>query len=198
MSRPIQTSDLIFPSQETTFSQTLASLKRSALSIPNRLRSIVEDADFVRSVAEAYNLPLIANERCGSWYIPPAEKASSAYFKSTDGHMGQWAFSQRRLNIQVLDVVGKYDGCIIVDSTRRGKSRLSFSLLLRVASLLICHVSQACPTLCLKLSPSGALFSMLSYFPVISSRINYILRHSASHLPNMHRFKPCLAAILSN
>ncbi|KAI4246606.1 MAG: hypothetical protein LQ352_006371, partial [Teloschistes flavicans] len=36
--------------------------------------------------------------------------------------MGQWAFSSRRLNLQVLDIVGKHGGCIIVDSTRRGKS----------------------------------------------------------------------------
>ncbi|MCJ1320142.1 hypothetical protein MMC15_005480 [Xylographa vitiligo] len=46
----------------------------------------------------------------------------SAYFKSTDGHQGQWKFSLRRLNLQVLDVIEKFDGCIIVDSTRSGKS----------------------------------------------------------------------------
>jgi tRNA A64-2'-O-ribosylphosphate transferase len=44
------------------------------------------------------------------------------YFKSTDGHMNQWGFSLRRLNLQLLDVVQKYGGAIIVDSTRRGKS----------------------------------------------------------------------------
>ena len=89
----------------------------------NRLRSIVEDAEFVCEVADAWDLPLVANERCGSWYILPDRKAGSAYFKSTDGHMGQWSFSLRRLNTQVLDVVGQYGGCVIVDSTRRGKSR---------------------------------------------------------------------------
>ncbi|OCK77273.1 tRNA a64-2'-O-ribosylphosphate transferase [Lepidopterella palustris CBS 459.81] len=122
MSQPLKTSDIIFPSQSTDFSATLSSLKRSALSIFNRLNSISQDAEFVCSVADAYNLPLIANERCGSWYIPPPRKASSAYFKSTDGHTGEWSFSLRRLNIQVLDIVGHNDGCVIVDSTRRGKN----------------------------------------------------------------------------
>lgn len=65
--------------------------------------------------------PLIANERCGSWYIPPHLKQGSAYFKSTDGHFGIWSFSTRRLNLQLLGPIGESDGCIVVDSTRRGK-----------------------------------------------------------------------------
>lgn len=36
--------------------------------------------------------------------------------------MNEWDFSFRRLNFQLLDVVGKYGGCVVVDSTRRGKS----------------------------------------------------------------------------
>ena len=32
------------------------------------------------------------------------------YFKSTDGHTGQWAFSLRRLNLQLIDIVGKHGG----------------------------------------------------------------------------------------
>jgi tRNA A64-2'-O-ribosylphosphate transferase len=96
-------------------------LKRSTLSIHNRLNSITSDAAFVERVAEAFNLPLLANERCGSWYIPPARKAGSCYFKSTDGHTGEWAFSLRRLNTQVFDVLERWDGCVVVDSTRRGK-----------------------------------------------------------------------------
>ncbi|KAL2068301.1 hypothetical protein VTL71DRAFT_16399 [Oculimacula yallundae] len=116
------TSDLIFSEQANhNFSKTLGELKRSTLSIRNRLESIRHDAAFAQRVAEAYGRPLIANERCGSWYIDPKSKGGSAYFKSTDGHTGVWKFSSRRLNLQVLEVVGKNDGCIIVDSTRRGK-----------------------------------------------------------------------------
>ena len=105
MTKTIPSSSLIFPSASTSLSTTLTQLKRSNLSLPNRLRSIASDATFVQKIADELNLPLIANERCGSWYIPTSCKEGSAYFKSTDGHHGQWAFSLRRLNLQVLDVV---------------------------------------------------------------------------------------------
>ncbi|KAK9619903.1 tRNA A64-2'-O-ribosylphosphate transferase [Aspergillus fumigatus] len=118
---PVSVSSLHFPSAAQSISQTLSSLRRSALSISNRLRSIESDAAFVAEVAEHYSLPLVANERCGSWYISPDIKAGSAYFKSTDGHTGQWDFSFRRLNLQILPLARQHGGCIIVDSTRRGK-----------------------------------------------------------------------------
>ncbi|KZM21868.1 transferase [Ascochyta rabiei] len=124
MAQPLQQADIIFPHLSNTpnFSTTLSSLKRSALSITNRLNSITNDSKFVTRVAASYDLPLVANERCGSWYIPLDLKTASVYFKSTDGHMGEWAFSLRRLNLQLLDVVSQHGGCVIVDSTRRGKS----------------------------------------------------------------------------
>jgi tRNA A64-2'-O-ribosylphosphate transferase len=107
--------------------RSMRDLRKATLSIPNRLRSILQDAEFVQQVVEEHSpdgsrLALIANERCGSWYISPDQKAGSAYFKSTDGHFGQWDFSLRRLNLQVLSTVGKHGGAVIVDSTRRGKS----------------------------------------------------------------------------
>ena len=108
---PSSTFSLIFPEASQKFYSTLHSLRRSTLAIPNRLASIKDDSNFVQDVAEGYNLPLVANERCGSWYVSPEKKACSAYFKSTDGHSGQWGFSLRRLNLQVLDVVGKHGGC---------------------------------------------------------------------------------------
>ncbi|KAL8873604.1 MAG: hypothetical protein Q9174_000952 [Haloplaca sp. 1 TL-2023] len=119
---PFSLSSLILPTASRNLSKTLSSLQRSTLSITNRLSSIHHDSLFTQEVACHYKLPLIANERCGSWYIPPELKVGSAYFKSTDGHQGQWSFSTRRLNLQVLDVVSQHEGCIIVDSTRRGKS----------------------------------------------------------------------------
>jgi tRNA A64-2'-O-ribosylphosphate transferase len=121
MSPAIDPSTLIFSPQATDFSRTLSSLKRSTLSIHNRLHSILSDSQFVSIVADAFDIPLLANERCGSWYIPPERKEGSCYFKSTDGHTGEWAFSLRRLNVQVFDVVGRWGGCVVVDSTRRGK-----------------------------------------------------------------------------
>lgn len=124
MSTPLHESSILFPhlSNTPSLSHTLTTLRRSTLSTPNRLSSILSDSIFTTTVSAAYALPLIANERCGSWYIPPALKAGSVYFKSTDGHMGQWAFSLRRLNLQLLDVVAERGGAVVVDSTRRGKS----------------------------------------------------------------------------
>ncbi|KAL8893842.1 MAG: hypothetical protein Q9192_004867 [Flavoplaca navasiana] len=122
ISPPTPTASLVFPLASQNFSKTLSALKQSTLSITNRLSSIHHDALFVQQVADHYKLPLVANERCGSWYIPPESKVGSAYFKSTDGHQGQWSFSTRRLNLQILKLVADHEGCIIVDSTRRGKS----------------------------------------------------------------------------
>ncbi|EFQ91065.1 hypothetical protein PTT_12201 [Pyrenophora teres f. teres 0-1] len=124
MSQPLTEADIIFPHLSNTpnLSSTLSSLRRSTLSTHNRLTSIISDCNFVTTVAPAYDLPLVANERCGSWYIPPSQKSGSVYFKSTDGHMGEWSFSLRRLNLQLLDVVEKWGGAVVVDSTRRGKS----------------------------------------------------------------------------
>jgi tRNA A64-2'-O-ribosylphosphate transferase len=107
---PVSVSSLHFPSAALSVSQTLSSLRRSALSIPNRLRSIEADARFVQDIAKYYGLPLVANERCGSWYLHPQDKAGSAYFKSTDGHAGQWNFSFRRLNLQILPVAQAHGG----------------------------------------------------------------------------------------
>ncbi|KAL8941017.1 MAG: hypothetical protein Q9216_002497 [Gyalolechia sp. 2 TL-2023] len=121
-SLPTSTSTLIFPAASLNLSKSLSAISRSSHSVINRLASIDCDSVFVQKVAHHYKLPLVANERCGTWYIPPELRAGSAYFKSTDGHQGQWRFSSRRLNLQVLDIVGKNGGCILVDSTRRGKS----------------------------------------------------------------------------
>ncbi|KPM41285.1 hypothetical protein AK830_g5332 [Neonectria ditissima] len=108
-------SDLILPQNEQpSISQLLASLKRTTLSIHNRLASIRADAAFVSDVAAAYApRPLVANERCGSWYIPPARKAAAAYFKSTDGHERAWKFSTRRLNLHLVELVERNDGYVL-------------------------------------------------------------------------------------
>lgn len=107
---PTSLTALHLPAASQGFSSTLSSIKRAALSTRNRLQSIHQDSLFVQSISTQYGLPLVANERCGSWYIPPEKKAGSAYFKSTDGHWGQWAYSTRRLNLQMLSVVGSSGG----------------------------------------------------------------------------------------
>ncbi|KAF2654232.1 hypothetical protein K491DRAFT_601250 [Lophiostoma macrostomum CBS 122681] len=141
MSHPLTQSDLIFPMQSLSTSTTLNSLRRSALSISNRLSSITRDSVFVQSVAEVFDLPLVANERCGGWYMPPENKVESVYFKSTDGHTNEWSFNTRRLNLQVLDVIEKFGGCVIVDSTRRGKSMPD--ALLKTVPIWCCVMNRA-------------------------------------------------------
>lgn len=96
-------------------------LGKASRSPVNRIQSIIEDAEFALAVEEAYGLPLIPNKRCGVWYVPPVHRVSDAYFKSTDGHMGQWNFSCRRLNLHLLPLIEQYNGIVMIDSTRRGK-----------------------------------------------------------------------------
>lgn len=115
------TSGLIFSSDQANhnFARVLGDLRRARHSISHRLWSIRRDAAFVAAVAARYpDLALVANERCGSWYVPGGQAAASAsaYFKSTDGHTGQWAVSTRRLNLHLLG-----PSFVLVDSTRRGK-----------------------------------------------------------------------------
>jgi tRNA A64-2'-O-ribosylphosphate transferase len=68
----------------------------------------------VRSAAQTLGpqRPLVANERCGSWYIRPCDKAASAYFKSTDGHERAWKFSSRRLNLHLVPLIEQHDGYV--------------------------------------------------------------------------------------
>ena len=107
---PTSTDDLILPTASQDISRAVSLLKRSDLSISNRLESIYQDSIWVRHVCDYYNLPVIANERCGSWYTPPDIKEGSSYFKSTDGHQGQWDFSLRRLNLQLLETINEHGG----------------------------------------------------------------------------------------
>ncbi|KAF8476003.1 tRNA A64-2'-O-ribosylphosphate transferase [Kalaharituber pfeilii] len=93
-------------------------------SLLHRLRSIHTDSQFLTTVISALHppLPVLVNKRAGEWYLDPKERQGAVYFKSTDGHYGNWGFSTRRLNLAVLEVTGgDVRGAIIVDSTRRGK-----------------------------------------------------------------------------
>ncbi|KAH8996820.1 initiator tRNA phosphoribosyl transferase [Lactarius akahatsu] len=102
----------------------LAYIRRESLDIYNRIQSIGADIAFVNQVRAAYPaLPLIPNLRCGAWYTDPsiADPGTHAYFKSTDGHHGNWSFNLRRPNLHLLPVAAAHGGIILVDSTRAGK-----------------------------------------------------------------------------
>ncbi|KAF5481959.1 hypothetical protein F2P56_002568 [Juglans regia] len=95
-------------------------IKRRENTLYNALRSIYDDSIFVGEISQLWpDLPLLANLRCGLWYSPNFH--STCYFKSTDGHANNWSFSTSRLNLHVAQLAGQKGGCIIVDSTRRGK-----------------------------------------------------------------------------
>ncbi|KAF9428141.1 hypothetical protein BGZ94_003261 [Podila epigama] len=89
----------------------------------NRLKSIQADAAFVNEIADLFpQYPILANERCGTWYVHPSKiHRPGVYFKSTDGHTSIWDFNLRRYNPHLLTLIIQHGGCIIVDSTRKGK-----------------------------------------------------------------------------
>ncbi|KAH6611315.1 trna a64-2 -o-ribosylphosphate transferase [Trichoderma cornu-damae] len=165
--------DNLFFNQQPSISSLLNQLRRSTLTPRNRLESIRSDAAFVAQVAAAFptfardaesgrrtrkRRPLVANERCGSWYIPPADKDGSAYFKSTDGHERAWRFSTRRLNLHLVGAIEENDGIIIVDSTRRGK---------RMPDALSTTIPIWCTVLNLALLPNHPLSSNLFLPPYL-------------------------------
>ncbi|KAI9149406.1 2'-O-ribosyl phosphate transferase RIT1 [Paramyrothecium foliicola] len=153
-------SELILSHQQPTLSSVLSTLRRATLSPHNRLASIRADAAFVSRAAAGLGpgRPLVANERCGSWYVPPAAKAASAYFKSTDGHERAWKFSTRRLNLHLVPLVESNDGIIIVDSTRRGK---------RMPDALSTTIPIWCTVINLALLPDHPLSSKLFLPPYL-------------------------------
>ncbi|XP_004503482.1 tRNA A64-2'-O-ribosylphosphate transferase isoform X1 [Cicer arietinum] len=96
------------------------SIKRRENSLYNALRSIYQDSVFVGEISQLWpQLPLLANLRCGLWYSSLFH--STCYFKSTDGHTNNCSFSTSRLNLHVAHLAGQKGGCMIVDSTRKGK-----------------------------------------------------------------------------
>ncbi|XP_010531159.1 PREDICTED: tRNA A64-2'-O-ribosylphosphate transferase isoform X2 [Tarenaya hassleriana] len=96
------------------------SVKRRDNSIYNALRSIYEDSTFVGEIRELWpEIPLVANLRCGLWYWRRFD--ATCYFKSTDGHTNNLSFNTSRLNLHLPLLAGQKGGCIIVDSTRKGK-----------------------------------------------------------------------------
>ncbi|KAI0741054.1 initiator tRNA phosphoribosyl transferase [Earliella scabrosa] len=103
--------------------EALEYVRKESLDIYNRLHSILEDVRFVGQVHDAYpELPILPNLRCGAWYVDPAIATHEpAYFKSTDGHFGNWSFNLRRPNLHLLPLIIARQGLVLVDSTRAGK-----------------------------------------------------------------------------
>ena len=96
-------------------------VKNTEKSLRNHLKSIVQNSESVQILSAC--CPFIgkfANLRNGVWYCPNG--TPRCYFKSADGHHGHWKFSLGRTNLHVVQRACQDGGCIIVDTTRRGKS----------------------------------------------------------------------------
>lgn len=93
-------------------------LRKESHSVKARLQSIIYDH---RYVSQFEGECIVANERCGLWYVDQDQLTHSAYFKSTDGHTGEWKFSMRRLNFHLLALLNENRNLVLVDSTRKGK-----------------------------------------------------------------------------
>lgn len=80
------------------------------LSIEHDYRSVVQPI-----LARYPSIPVICNERCGSWYVPHSD--GSCYFKSTDGH-NDGNFSLKRLNLHLISTLHKRSACLILDASK--------------------------------------------------------------------------------
>ena len=135
--------------------QVLRELKKQEVGLYNCVCSVLSDIAFVREISLLYShLPLLANLRCGLWYAP--EHDSTCYFKSTDGHYGNWGFSCTRLNLHTAGLAAERGGCIIVDATRRGKSFPVSGLHLLV---ILCRARNMCSIECHLLPPVQDAFT---------------------------------------
>eukprot|EP01006_Ploeotia_vitrea_P014419 TRINITY_DN38954_c0_g1_i1.p1 TRINITY_DN38954_c0_g1~~TRINITY_DN38954_c0_g1_i1.p1 ORF type:complete len:505 (+),score=15.23 TRINITY_DN38954_c0_g1_i1:21-1535(+) len=107
--------------KKSEYHQAVRELRRTESHVYHRIRSIMEDKNFVDQVTARIppTYPIIGNLRCGTWYFP--KFFATSYFKSTDGHYGHWQFHISRLNFHVAVAAYKHNGVVIIDSTRKGK-----------------------------------------------------------------------------
>lgn len=139
-------------------SDILRALHRHETSLRARLQSIEADTEAVLTLYTKLqtSLPLFANARAGSWYVPPklnGLRTHIASFKSADGHFGTWALSLRRPNLHVFRTALQSQGIVIFDATRAGKrfpDALTRTLPIWCAamSLLADLVSCTCESFC--------------------------------------------------
>lgn len=111
----------------------LQSIHRDSKNLKQRVLSSLAPAEcneYSFGSDAASHWPWLPNKKCGSWYLPPDQFSSieaDVYFKSTDGHVGTYAFSLKRLNVSLLEVLHEHGGCFLVDSSVRKVLPDSFS-----------------------------------------------------------------------
>ena len=125
----------------------LLSIHRDSRDLKPRVLSALRHApntpvNAIIDGGKADGWPWLPNKHCGSWYLPPAEwdaiststnntinaiQGAEVYFQSTDGHMGTYAMSLKRLNLPLIELLHIHGGCILVDSSVRKLLPDSFS-----------------------------------------------------------------------
>jgi tRNA A64-2'-O-ribosylphosphate transferase len=123
------------------------------LSIYKDTRSLKERLCLVLASLSSSNIiegwPWIANKQCGSWYLPlpPDDGLMSSispqcYFKSTDGHVGTYNVSLKRLNLTLVKVLHQHGGAFLVDSSVRKVLPDSFSRTIPIWACVLNRVVQ--------------------------------------------------------
>ncbi|CAN8074042.1 unnamed protein product [Agarophyton chilense] len=144
--------------------QILKSLRKVERGLRARLLSIAHDScvalQIYQSLFPEDDIPIFANARAGSWYVPPSVRQRPTYtaaFKSADGHYGQWSSSLRRPNMHVLKAALDFGAVVLIDVTRRGKRfpdsfmktvPIWCAVMNHIAGLYECHSCKAGTNLC--------------------------------------------------
>ena len=93
---------------------------------------------------QQHHWPWLPNKNCGLWYLSGdvSSNNTEVYFKSTDGHVNTYAISLKRLNIQLLELLHKFNGCFLVDSSVRKILPDSFSRTIPIWCCVINRIVQ--------------------------------------------------------
>eukprot|EP00985_Skeletonema_marinoi_P011768 scaffold5589_cov89-Skeletonema_marinoi.AAC.1 len=116
----------------------LLSIHRDAQDLKQRVYDILEshhhhdNPSASTSSTRIKSFPWLPNKNCGSWYLPPNNELTTSstevYFKSSDGHItSNYAFSLKRLNLPLIELLHQVNSCFLVDSSVRKILPDSFS-----------------------------------------------------------------------
>jgi len=105
----------------------LLSIDRDTKDLKKRILSALHNNTDDNKIQHHHQWPWLPNKNCGLWYLEPLSITTEVYFKSTDGHVNTYNISLKRLNIQLLELLHKFNGCFLIDSSVRKLLPDSFS-----------------------------------------------------------------------
>lgn len=178
-------------------------VRREEHCLRNRLLSIAQDADFVAKICHEHfgALPVVANLRCGRWYVRPNDFTNafaassvesnlvsgatspvhSCTFKSGDGHFGHWKLNVTRLNLHLLPLLIQHRGVVCQSVDFHG----DMSFFSRVEPLI--HFFKADLIFILFLPTQVSVFSpVLSMFFFVSIITPLANSYTFNHAPFIH------------